>query len=384
MSKGNYILGINASRARSGGARAHLRGILAATDPISYGFREVHIWSYPQLLRSLPDKPWLIKHSPRALSKSIWSQLIWERVILSNELRQKGCSILLNVDAGSISKFRPAVTMSGDLLPYEPGERARYKIGISRLRLEILRYVHTLSLRRAAGVIFLSRYASEITQKACGRLKNYKIIYHGVDRAFKEVSLKSPWPVHNERPINCLYVSPIGPYKHQSKVIEAIAKLRERGFDISLTLIGAGENRARRRLLDHIYKLDPSGAYIKWAGAVEHSKLPSVFSKADLFIFASSCEAFGITLVEAMSVGLPIACSCKSSLPEVLGSTGVYFNPEDSNSIKSAIEKILNNSELRLALSEKAKRRSEEFTWKRCAEETFKFLMEIQDEYEEA
>ncbi len=379
----NRILGINASRARSGGARAHLRGILAAADPLSYGFREVHVWSYPQLLQSLPEKPWLVRHSPKALSKSIWSQLIWERLILSNELTQNGCSILLNVDAGTISKFKPAVTMSQNLLPFETGEMTRYGIGLSRLRLEVLRHVHTLSLRRAAGVIFLSRYASEITQKSCGRLSNYRIIYHGVDQAFKDVILESSWPVRNERPINCLYISPISPYKHQSEVIEAIAKLRERGFDISLTLIGGGENRARRRLLDHIYKFDQNGAYIKWAGEFEHSKLPSIFSKADLFIFASSCEAFGITLVEAMSVGLPIACSCKSSLPEILGSAGVYFDPEDSNSIRSAVEKILNNSDLRLALSEKAKRRSEEFTWKRCAEETFKFLMEIQDEYEQ-
>jgi len=376
MSKGNYILGINASRARSGGARAHLRGILTATDPISYGFREVHVWSYPQLLRSLPDKPWLIKHSPRALSKSIWSQLIWERVILSNELKQKGCSILLNVDAGSISKFRPAVTMSRDLLPYEPGERARYKIGISRMRLEILRYVHTLSLRRAAGVIFLSRYASEIVQKSSGGLSNYRIINHGADQDFKEVILEIPWPAHNERPINCLYVSPISPYKHQSEVIEAIAELRKKGFDINLILVGGGGKQAKLCLINQIHKFDPKGAYIKWLGDIDHNNLPSLFSKADLFIFASSCEAFPITLLEAMSVGLPIACSSKSSLPEVLGDAGVFFDPEDVNSISSAVETLLIESELRMDLAKKAKKRAEEFTWQKCAKETFKFLKE--------
>lgn len=56
-----------------------------------------------------------------------------------------------------------------------------------------------------------------------------------------------------------------------------------------------------------------------------------------------------------MSVGLPIACSSKSSLPEVLGDAGVFFDPEDVNSISSAVETLLIESELRMDLAKKAK-----------------------------
>jgi len=63
--------------------------------------------------------------------------------------------------------------------------------------------------------------------------------------------------------------------------------------------------------------------------------------QADLFVFASSCETFGISLLEAMAVGLPIACSNKSSLPETLQDGGEYFDPEDDQSIASAVKRLI-------------------------------------------
>src|SRR6266705_561077 len=129
------ILGINACRARSGGAIAHLVGILGEGDPAEFGIRDVHLWSYPRLLAALPDAPWLIKHAPAELERPLLHQLWWERVSLPGDLRNAGCSMLLNVDAGSVCRFRPAVTMSRDMLSYEPGEIERYGVSKARLRL---------------------------------------------------------------------------------------------------------------------------------------------------------------------------------------------------------------------------------------------------------
>lgn len=64
MTAEKLSVAIDASRNRSGGAKAHLIGILNAIDPRDHNIAKVHVWSYDSLLEQLPDTPWLIKHSP--------------------------------------------------------------------------------------------------------------------------------------------------------------------------------------------------------------------------------------------------------------------------------------------------------------------------------
>jgi len=61
----SLIVGIDASRNRSGGAKAHLIGIISEGDPLKHGIREVHIWAFKTLLDALPNKLWLVKHNPK-------------------------------------------------------------------------------------------------------------------------------------------------------------------------------------------------------------------------------------------------------------------------------------------------------------------------------
>ena len=81
-----------------------------------------------------------------------------------------------------------------------------------------------------------------------------------------------------------------------------------------------------------------------------------------------------VTLVEAMAVALPIACSNRGPMPEVLADGGVYFDPEDGDSIAGAIEEIIQSPALRSAISQRAKALSQQYNWKRCADETMSFV----------
>ena len=67
----SLIIGIDASRNRSGGAQAHLIGILSSLNPEKHGIIEVHIWSFSSLLNLIPDQSWLIKHNPPTLEQSL-------------------------------------------------------------------------------------------------------------------------------------------------------------------------------------------------------------------------------------------------------------------------------------------------------------------------
>ena len=72
------VVGIDASRNRSGGAKTHLLGILKDSDPLDHGIREVHVWSYKDLLDALPNAEWLVKHNPPELERSLLRQVWWQ------------------------------------------------------------------------------------------------------------------------------------------------------------------------------------------------------------------------------------------------------------------------------------------------------------------
>ena len=147
-------LGINASRARSGGAISHLKGILSSDGPLKFGIQEVHIFGYAELISELPNASWIVTHHPDELSGSIFKQLWWERFHLPKLLVKYNCDILLNIDAGSICRFKPAVTMSRDMLSYEPEEMRRYGFTLARLRLELLKLIQNTAFKRAEGLYF--------------------------------------------------------------------------------------------------------------------------------------------------------------------------------------------------------------------------------------
>ena len=378
-------IGINALRAKSGGAKSHLLGILSKLDPLNHGILQVHVWSYKTMLNMLPDKPWLIKHCPFESDESIIRQLIWERFTLPKLMKENDCEILLNLDASTICRFQPSVTMSRDMLSYEKGEIERYGFGLSRLRLIVIKYLQNLSFRTAQGVIFLTAYASEAIQKSSGKLNFVRIIPHGVDEKFSNINRFGISKLKVNDTLDCLYVSNVAPYKHQWHVIHAISILRRQGINVKLTLTGGGNagssSVANYKLGKALKDFDPDGQFVSVLGYIDHSTLPSLLSKSDIFIFASSCENMPNTLLEAMAVGLPIACSNRGPMPEILESAGVYFNPEDSISIFNAVKYLVRNPIERDNFALKAKSISTHYSWKRCSAETFSFLMDTFTNY---
>jgi glycosyltransferase involved in cell wall biosynthesis len=377
MNKADLLtIGIDASRNRSGGAIAHLIGILSEGDPASFGISKVHIWSYQRLLDAIPDRPWLVKHNPPALEQSMLKQLWWQRFGFPIEVKLTACQIVLNTDAGTISTVRPAVTMSRDMLSYEPGVIELFGFSRARLRLILLRYMQNRSLRAADGAIFLTRYAAKVIQQSCGNLPSIAYIPHGVGTTFKQCQQVNVWPESDLRPIRCIYVSNAEMYKHQWVVVHAISQLRKRGNNLTLKLVGGGKGPAHRLLQDAIEVSDQGGKFVEQLAFLPQHELPNHLAQADLFIFASSCENMPNTLVEGMAVGLPIACSNRGPMPEVLADGGVYFDPTDVDSIAESIEKIIKFPEIRMAIAHRAKALSQQYNWKRCANETWAFVAE--------
>lgn len=379
--KKEFVVAIDASRNRSGGAKAHLLGILKSCDPREYGVSAVHVWSYDALLDQLPNLPWLVKHSPKELKSSLLMQMWWQYRQLPVEVARARCDVLLSTDAGTVCHFEPDIVMSRDMLSFEGKEMLRYPLlSFSRLRLWLLKWLQVRSLRKANGALFLTQYAADVIQSYTGKLNVARIIPHGIGDNFRRENTSSDWTASGRR-IRCTYVSNADLYKHQWHVTEAMGMLRAAGFDVCLDLVGAGSGPAVHKILESVKCVDPERSFVNILPVQKHELISQYLFESDVFIFASSCENMPNTLVEAMAAGLPIACSDRGPMPEVLQRGGVYFNPEDPVSIFEAVKLIIENRSLRTQITQIALERSRLFSWRRCAEETWRYLWDIHASY---
>ena len=376
----NLTVGIDASRNRSGGAEAYLIGILSGINPLDYGVRKVHLWAPDNLLNGLKDCEWLVKHSVKELQQSITRQIWWQATKLSHVASDVGCDIMFTTDASTFCRFKPMVVLSQDMLSYEPGAMKRYGYTKQRIRLFLILLVQNYAFRFADGVIFLTQYASKVIQKSTGRLSRTECIPHGVGLEFRSLELEHFWSDGSIEPIRCIYLSNAELYKHQWVVVRAFSDLRERGHNVILQLVGGGEGKAKKLLDQSIETYDRDNSFVQALEFVPHHEVPTYLSNANIFVFASSCENMPITLIEGMSSGLPIACSNRGPMPEVLEDGGVYFDPEDHQSIVVAIEKIIHDRALRERISKRAKELSNQYSWERCSDQTWTF---ITDTYKE-
>jgi glycosyltransferase involved in cell wall biosynthesis len=314
------------------------------------------------------------------LNRSLPYRIFWQRYRLSELAQEAGCDLLFVPGGSYIGDFSPVTTMCRNMLPFEPRELRRYGLSFTRLRLELLRLTQTQTFQKAAGVIFLSQYARDSVIREIGTAAGEStIIPHGVDRQFS-CSPRKQLPIEcysSDRPFNVIYVSIVDMYKHQWAVAEAVGRLRKKGIPVALTLVGVAYHRALARLKRTIAQIDPSGTFVHYLGHAPYSELASLYRQADLGAFASSCENMPNILLESMSSGLPIACSDRGPMPEVLGSGGVYFDPEDPGDIAQSLHKMIASPDLRTKSAQYSFQRAQAYSWRRCANETFGFLARI-------
>lgn len=369
----DLIVGIDASRNRSGGAIAHLLGILNGFEKET-GIKHVHVWAYKDLLERVPEKEWLSKHHHDYLDKSLAHQLWWQTFMLKNQAHSLRCDIIFATDASTTCNFNPLVVLSQDLLCYEPGVMQTYRWGKARLRLEIIKRIQDNAFRRAKGVLFLTEYARSLIQSSYDLIPNSAIVPHGIDDSFRRrdlIGFTANWKCPSE--IRCIYVSNADFYKHPWNVVRAIKRLRNRGLPVKLTLIGGGHG-APQELLEETISACEGESWVKQLAFLPHSQLHLHLAESDIFVFASSCENLPVTLLEGMAFGLPIACSNRGPMPEVLGDAGEYFDPLVPTSIEDALLRLIQSPERRFLLAKSAQKRSESYTWERCSQQTFRFI----------
>jgi glycosyltransferase involved in cell wall biosynthesis len=373
-------IGIDATNLRGGGGVTHLVELLRLARPATLGIERIVVWGSTPTLKALANHPWLDKCAPKDLDKGLLQRTLWQRYRLSQSARNEGCDVLFVPGGSYAGNFHPVVTMSRNLLPFELPELRRYGWSLVTLRLQLLRLTQSRSFQNAEGVIFLTDYARDAVLRVTGKLRGQTcIVPHGLNPRFDmpPKQQRNIAEYSDAHPYHVLYVSIIDQYKHQWHVVEAVAALRKQGFPVVLDLVGPAYPPSLKRLNAMMDRMDYKRCWVHYHGAIPFNELHLRYAEADIGLFASSCENMPNILLETMASGLPIACSNKGPMPEVLGEAGVYFDPEQTAGITRALWQLIESAQLRKELAQASYTTTQQYSWQRCADETFGFLFAV-------
>jgi glycosyltransferase involved in cell wall biosynthesis len=372
------IIGIDASNIKAGGGLTHLIEIINFIDVDYLIDNKVFIVGGNHLDKLILKKNVEIIKPVFLVKNSFFLATIWKLFVAENWF-VKNVDIVFTPGGTFYSKKIPYISMSQNMLVFEDIERNRFNSKLSIFRYKILEFLQVRSLSYSSGNIFISDYAKKFISNKHKSISSVKsgIISHGISDIFVQKPKKQKCAefFSFDRPFKFLYVSIINAYKHQWNVVQAVNDLREEGLPIALDLIGI----SKKKYLDKLEQILNKTSGSNYLGFVPYNDLYQYYHRSDAFIFASSCENMPNILVEAMSAGLPVVSSNYGPMPEILGDSGIYFDPIEVISIKKAIKKVFLDEKLRTNIAVSSFEKSKKYSWIRCSSETFNF---IKNQYE--
>jgi Glycosyltransferase len=177
-----------------------------------------------------------------------------------------------------------------------------------------------------------------------------------------------------------LSVGTIEPRKNYVTLLKAFNRLKyekPQSYDSDLQLVIVGRTGWMSEATTAEYNQSPFKDDIILTGRLSDAELLQMYNMAELFVYPSIFEGFGLPIVEAMQCGLPVIASNSSSIPEIVDDKKLLFNPADEGDILDKINMVLGNERLKVELSEKVLKNAAKFSWKNTAQKTLEVYRQI-------
>jgi glycosyltransferase involved in cell wall biosynthesis len=225
---------------------------------------------------------------------------------------------------------------------------------------------------------------SEYTKKDIIEHLNIKpekvfVTYLGADGKFKPIDILQVNSVLDKYRIQkpyILFVGTLEPRKNVQNIIKAFNHLKQTK-KIPHKLVLAGQKGWK---FEDIFKEIGTSQFksdIIHIGYADDGDIPALMSGAEVFLYPSLYEGFGLPVLEAMKCGVPVITSNISSMPEVGGDACLYVEPESVQQLADKLYLLINNKDLQNNFSKKGMERAKLFSWEKCAEETLRVYKTI-------
>jgi glycosyltransferase involved in cell wall biosynthesis len=235
-----------------------------------------------------------------------------------------------------------------------------------------------LARRQATRIVTVSEAARTQIRNSFGTAEDaISVISEGVDATFRPMAdqraqseLRQRFAVPAAAPL-MVYVGGISPHKNLDGLLQAASRLAQRAREPwHLVLAGDYRHDSFLRCYDELVHLAAHlglAQRVTFTGFVSNQDLVTLYNAAALVVLPSLSEGFGLPVVEAMACGVPVACSRRGSLPEIVGDAGLLFDPLNFDNMAECLQRLLIDQELHARLRAAGLLRVKEFTWSAAA-----------------
>lgn len=262
----------------------------------------------------------------------------------------------------------PVIVTVHDLIAYLHPER-QPKAKATRLR-PLFKYGWRRSIALADVVVVSSQATgNELRQVMPGVDSKMAVVWAGINPIFfqrcPEEMLRTVRREFGLQDATLLYVGRRDPNKNLIPLIRAVGILGQRGWRVQLLICGPPDSRYPEP--EELVRKMGWEKVIRFPGFVDIKTLQALYQIAQVVVYPSSQEGFGLPPVEAMASGVPVVCSSCPALREVVGDAALFVEPTVPESIAAGIERILSDSGLRAELTAKGYERAKRYSWDAAA-----------------
>lgn len=302
-----------------------------------------------------------VVHTSGFVLNSPFYGVLWERTILPVLARSDGLDVLLCPNGNA-----PFVPVGCPIVTYVHDVNARK--GMSSNIHRIYRQAAVpLSVRNSERIITVSEFSKkEIVEQLSVKEADVSVVYNGVDEFYLQEGGSEPMDLPEQY---VLYVGAMNPRKNVERLVRAF-RMIEDDVPHDLVLIGP-QNKSEYQNMDIVLS-----SRVITPGFVPKEQLKYAYENADVFVYPSCYEGFGLPPLEAMACGTPVVASTSASLPEILGNLATLVDPLDTEAIAKAIHESANR---RSTVEERCRLREHaaDFTWERASEELWEVLSDV-------
>jgi glycosyltransferase involved in cell wall biosynthesis len=314
-----------------------------------------------------------IRRPPRPRLRWDW---LWNEIWLKSEVESLRVQLYHATDLAGIPispQFRTVATVH-DLIPLE------FSRSTSNLPFDYrLGYSTSLrKLRRANHLIAISEFTKQDVVSRLGvDPESITVVPLAVDlEEFSQLSGRTAQEVRTVYDLPAKYMLYVGALEEHKRVPLAIAAATR--AKVPLVIVGQHTPEQQRHLAETVERLH-AGPFVRYLGYVPGEDLPLIYRNANVFVFPSVYEGFGLPILEAMAAGCPVVTTSAASLPEVAGDAAVVLPPDDLEALVEAVSEIAEHNDLQRRLIKAGTARAKEFTWEETARQTLRVYERVLD-----
>jgi glycosyltransferase involved in cell wall biosynthesis len=261
--------------------------------------------------------------------------------------------------------FGKQITLTHDLTMFKYARAGRLPKWLHWLRMRGYKFLVWQSHRKAKKILVPTEYVRDAVAKY-HLFTNRRLV---ITPEASEPPIAKPEQTPEQAPEEfILYVGSAFPHKNLKRLVNAFELLKPSHPELKLVLVGKREYHAKQ--LRRWAKTKPFFHDIVFTGFVSEAELKWYYNHAQVYVFPSLSEGFGLPGLEAMVHGCPVVSSNATCLPEVYGEAAHYFNPEDIEDMTAKIHEVLAKDSLRQKLIQNGHKQARKFSWQKMAEQT--------------